>query len=102
MDANADSNVVNAVGSEATDMRGMLDSYRQQMQLPPARHVAVPEGLLKLAARLGDYLPASSLCTDTLAMLASNNTADASDFAKLLGHAPKGYREFIVPADLAV
>ena len=102
MDANASSNVVNTVGSEATDMRGMLDSYRQQMKLPPAWHVSVPEWLLKLAARLGDYLPASLLCTDTLAMLASDNTADDSEFAKLLGHAPKSYREFIVPGDLDV
>ena len=99
MDANAGSKVVNAVGSEATDMRGMLDSYRQQMQLPPAWHVAVPAWLLKPAARLGDYLPASLLCSDTLAMLALNNTADDSEFAKLLGRAPKSYREFIVPGD---
>jgi nucleoside-diphosphate-sugar epimerase len=94
-DANAVSQRVNAVGNEATNMRGMLDSYRQQMGLNPAWHVDVPEFLLKPAAFLGDYIPASPLCRDTLAMLGGDNTADVAAFAELLGRAPQSYREFL-------
>lgn len=94
-DPNAVSQIVAAVGAEATDMRGMLDSYRQQMGHRPALHLSVPSLLVTAAARIGDYIPASPLCSDTLAMLSAGNTADASAFTKLLGHPPMSYREFI-------
>jgi hypothetical protein len=57
--------------------------------------------MVKLAARLGDALPASPLCSDTLAMLNSNNTADVTEFAQLLGRLPKSYRHFITPAEMS-
>lgn len=91
---------VAAVGAEATDMRGMLDSYRAQMAYPPAWHLAVPRMMVKLAARLGDAIPASPLCSDTLTMLNSNNTADVAAFAQLLGRLPHSYRRFIAPASM--
>lgn len=91
----AKSQLVSAVGAEATNMREMLDSYRQQMSLTPAWHVNVPAFFLKLVARFGDFIPASSLCSDTLAMLAGDNTADTKAFAELLGRAPKSYRDFL-------
>jgi len=94
-DPNAASLTVAAVGAEATDMRGMLDSYRQQLGHRPAWHVSVPSLLVKIAARIGDHMPASPLCSDTLQMLCAGNTADASDFTRLLGRAPKSYRDFI-------
>lgn len=91
----AKSQLVSAVGAEATNMREMLDSYRQQMWLTPAWHVNVPAFFLKPVARLGDLIPGNSLCSDTLAMLAGDNTADAKAFAELLGRAPKSYRDFL-------
>ena len=84
-----------AVGAEPTTMRGMLDSYRSQLLLRPAWHVAMPRSMVKLAARVGDHIPASPMCSDTYAMLAAGNTADADAFAKLLDHKPRSYREFI-------
>jgi uncharacterized protein YbjT (DUF2867 family) len=100
-DNQAASQTVAAVGAEATDMRGMLYSYRAQMAYQPAWHIAVPSMMVKLAARLGDALPASPLCSDTLAMLNSNNTADVTEFAQLLGRLPKSYRHFITPAEMS-
>ncbi len=94
-DPNAVSQIVAAVGAEATDMRGMLDSYRLQLGHGTALHLSVPSLLATVAARIGDRIPASPLCSDTLAMLSAGNTADASAFARLLGRAPKSYREFI-------
>lgn len=91
----ATSLTVDAVGAEATTMRGMLDSYREQMHLRPAWHVAVPSALVRLAALAGDHIPSSPMCSDTFTMLAAGNTASASRFSQLLGHEPRSYREFI-------
>ena len=91
----ASSLTVEAVGSEKTTMRGMLDSYREQLHRRPALHVAMPAILVRIAARAGDLIPSSPLCSDTYTMLAAGNTASASRFAGLLGHNPRSYREFI-------
>jgi uncharacterized protein YbjT (DUF2867 family) len=94
-DANAQSQTVSAVGADATDMRGMLDSYRQQLGLNPAVHIGVPSTLISLSAKLGDYIPASPLCSDTLLMLNAGNTGDVSSFALLLGRQPLSYQQFV-------
>jgi nucleoside-diphosphate-sugar epimerase len=89
------SRTVVAAGAEPTTMRGMLDSYRAQMGHGPALHVPMPEWMVRLAARIGDHIPSSPLCSDTYAMLAAGNTASPAEFARLLGRAPRSYREFI-------
>jgi uncharacterized protein YbjT (DUF2867 family) len=94
-DDDASSLTVEAVGAEATTMRGMLDSYREQSGSRPALHMSMPAPFIRLAARIGDFIQASPLCTDTYTMLAAGNTAPASQFAALLGHQPRSYREFI-------
>ncbi len=94
-DPQASSQTINAVGAEATTMRGMLDSYRQQMQHSPAWHIALPAVLVRLIAKVGDHIPSSPMCSDTYAMLAAGNTASASKFAALLGRKPRSYRNFI-------
>jgi uncharacterized protein YbjT (DUF2867 family) len=94
-DGHAQSQTVSAVGADATDMRGMLDSYRQQLGLNKAFHIGVPSAVVSLSAKLGDYVPASPLCTDTLLMLNAGNTGDSAPFAKLLGRQPLSYRQFI-------
>lgn len=86
---------VACVGAEAVDMRGLLDSYRQQLQRPKALHLHVPAMLVEIGAKLGDFMPSSPLCSDTLAILNAGNTGDASEFADLLGRQPRSYRGFI-------
>jgi len=92
---NANNQTIAAVGSQATTLRGMLDSYRMQMQRPPALHLATPASLMKLAARAGDHIAASPLCSDTLTMLLAGNTASDTAFSALLGHRPMSYQTFI-------
>ena len=87
--------IISAVGAESTTMRGMLASYRSQMQLPAAAHINVPAFLIRFAARIGDVIPSSPLCSDTLTMLLAGNTADSTGFAQLLGRSPLSYRNFI-------
>jgi uncharacterized protein YbjT (DUF2867 family) len=94
-DPDAVSQTVSAVGAEPATMREMLDSYRTQMGYGPALHAAIPRFMVKLMARMGDFIPSSPLCSDTYTMMAAGNTASSSGFAKLLGRAPRSYREFI-------
>ncbi len=94
-DPNAKSQTVAAVGLEHTNMRGMLDSYRQQQQKAQAWHISVPEFLVLLSAKIGDYIPASPLSSDTLKMLNASNAADPASFTELLGRPPKSYQQFI-------
>jgi uncharacterized protein YbjT (DUF2867 family) len=91
----AHSQTVTCVGLEATDMRGMLDSYRQQLHHVNAFHISIPGFMVELSAKLGDFIPAGPLCSDTLKMLNAGNTGDSSDFAKLLGRPPRSYQQFI-------
>ena len=86
---------VNAAGAHVASMREMLDSYRQQLGHGAALHIPIPGPLVKLAARLGDLIPASPLCSDTLTMLDAGNTGDNSGFSALLGRQPLSYKEFI-------
>lgn len=90
----ATTRTVAAVGAEPTTLRGMLDSYRSQMQRPPAIHLTVPAMLMSVAARAGDLIPASPLCSDTLSMLVAGNSAECADFSALLGRSPRSYRHF--------
>lgn len=94
-DSRAKTQTVAAVGAEPTTLRGMLDSYRMQMQRPPAIHLTAPAMLMRVAAHAGDRIPASPLCSDTLTMLAAGNSAESAGFAALLGHPPRSYRHFI-------
>jgi uncharacterized protein YbjT (DUF2867 family) len=94
-DDNAHSQTVAAVGLDATDMRGMLDSYRQQLHHNQALHISVPGFLVQFAALMGDVIPSSPLCSDTLTMLNAGNTGDATAFTQLLGRPPRSYRTFI-------
>lgn len=94
-DEQARSQTVAAAGAEVTTMREMLDSYRAQMGHGAACHLSMPGALMRLAARIGDFIPSSPLCSDTLTMLIAGNAADVSAFAELLGRTPRSYREFI-------
>jgi uncharacterized protein YbjT (DUF2867 family) len=94
-DPDAHSQTVSCVGLEATDMRGMLDSYRQQLHHANAFHISIPSFMVELSAKLGDCIPASPLCSDTLKMLNAGNTGDVTAFAELLGRPPRSYRQFI-------
>lgn len=94
-DPEAASQTIEAVGSAATSMRGMLDSYRKQLHRRAAWHLAIPASLVRLMALAGDYIPASPMCSDTYAMLKAGNTASATKFAGMLRREPRSYTTFI-------
>jgi uncharacterized protein YbjT (DUF2867 family) len=86
-----------AVGPHPLSLATFLAQLRSAMGLPRALLLSLPIGLARLAAHLGSRLPGSLLDDETLAMLERGNTADAADFSKVLGHAPRAPRDFIAP-----
>jgi uncharacterized protein YbjT (DUF2867 family) len=91
-----------AVGPWPLSLADFLAALRSAMGLPRARMLAVPIGLARFAARAGTLLPGSLLDDETLSMLERGNTADAGDFSRLLGHAPRAPRDFIAADDAGV
>ena len=76
---------VAAVGPTPVALGDFIASLRAQAGRPPARVGTLPDALTRLSARAGDFIPASPWCSDTLALLASDNVADPAPFARLLG-----------------
>ncbi len=90
--------IIECVGLEALHLSGFVASLRQQQGYRPARVLRLPDTITRLSARLGDAVPASPWCTETLAMLGSDNTGDPAPFAQLLGRSPVHYSQLVATA----
>jgi uncharacterized protein YbjT (DUF2867 family) len=84
-----------AVGPQPLSLAEFLAQLRAAMGLPRAPLLALPLGFARIAAHAGAMLPGSLLDDETLAMLERGNVADATDFCRVLGHAPRAPRDFI-------
>lgn len=82
--------VINAVGPEPMSYREMLMHYRRTMDMKEPLWLPVPMALMRMAARLGDWMPQRLLSADTLLMLEQGNTADPQPFRQLVGRPLKG------------
>lgn len=87
--------VIECVGAETVTLGGLISSYRTQRGGKAPWILAVPNILLNTAAWFGDRIPALPVGSDTLEMLASGSTGNGDRFVKLLGRAPRNYREFL-------
>ena len=87
--------ILECVGSEVVTLAGLIASYRMQRGGNAPWIAAVPNILLQAMAWIGDHIPALPIGSDTLAMLASDNTGEVTRFAELLGRPPRSYRAFI-------
>ncbi len=77
--------ILNVVGPEALTLAEFIASLRRQMGRAPARVLPLPSLLSRWSARLGDQVPWTPWCTETLALLAQDNVAPAADFERVLG-----------------
>lgn len=75
-------------GARALSLADLVASLRQQMDHQPAQVWPLPDWATQASARAGDWLPASPWCSDTLAMLAADNTTDSTALAEALGRPP--------------
>ena len=87
--------IIECVGAEEVTLGGLISSYRTQRGSKAPWVLAVPNILLSAVAWFGDRIPALPVGSDTLAMLAAGSRGDGDRFAKLLGRAPRSYREFL-------
>ena len=83
------------VGPRAVTMGDFIASLREQNGHKAAPVSRLPEFLTTLSARIGDAIPASPWCSETLAMLGGDNVGDASAFAQLLGRPATPYSELV-------
>ena len=90
--------VIECTGPEAITMGGFIASLRQQLGHRPATVLRLPQFLTTLSARLGDAVPASPWCTETLAMLGNDNVGNPAVFERLLGRPGVHYSQLVATA----
>jgi uncharacterized protein YbjT (DUF2867 family) len=86
--APGDARVLAAVGPAPITLGGFIASLRAQAGRAPARVLTLPGALARWSARAGDAVPLSPWCSATLALLATDNTADPAPFERALGRRP--------------
>jgi uncharacterized protein YbjT (DUF2867 family) len=84
-----------AVGPTPVGMADFIASLRSQSGRGSARVCALPGLVTQLSARIGDAIPVSPWCSETLAMLASDNVADPARFAARLGRPATAYGKLL-------
>ncbi|WP_374316388.1 NAD-dependent epimerase/dehydratase family protein [Aquabacterium sp.] len=86
MDSPFHKGVLTATGPSPLPLAAFIASLRAQLGHAPARVWTLPAPLTQLSARMGDLVPVSPWCSDTLAMLGQDNVGPAQPLQSLLGH----------------
>ena len=85
------------VGPEPMTLRDILSGLRQWLGFGPAPVVAIPMGMVRLAARLGDLMHwigmRGSMRSTALDQMSRDNIADMAPFAEAVGFAPRRFAE---------
>ena len=89
---------IECTGPEALTMGAFIASLRQQLGQRPATVLRLPQPLTTLSARLGDAVPPSPWCSETLAMLGSDNVGNPAQFEQLLGRKGVHYSQLVATA----
>lgn len=82
-------------GPSSLTMADYIASLRSQNGKRPAKVLALPGLITQLSARAGDALPFSPWCSESLAMLATDNVADPAALAQLLGRRACAPQDFL-------
>jgi uncharacterized membrane protein YphA (DoxX/SURF4 family) len=85
------------VGPAPIALREFYSALRKAMGLRKQWFVPVPMVLMRVAARMGKWLPGGFLDTDTLDMLERGNTASSDGISALLGRPPLSPDQFVAP-----
>lgn len=91
----ATAGVVNCAGPQSLTLAAFIASLRTQRGSRPARVLALPDRLSRLSARLGDLFPFTPWGSETLTLLAQDNSADPADFESLLGRAATHHSQLL-------
>jgi nucleoside-diphosphate-sugar epimerase len=74
-------------GPQVFTLQALIAHWREALGYEPARVALLPEAASRWSARLGDLVPLTPWCSETLALLAQPNTADTKALQRLLGRA---------------
>ncbi|MBP6613609.1 MAG: NAD-dependent epimerase/dehydratase family protein [Aquabacterium sp.] len=85
---------ISAVGPQALTIAAFLALLRQRMGHGRAWQATLPDWLTSLSARLGDLLPISPWCSETLALLSHDNVAPVTAVEQALGRSPMSPDQF--------
>lgn len=96
--ASTTSGMLECCGPEAVTLADFIASLRAQQGSRPAKVFRLPNVLSQLSARAGDLVPAVPWCSETLAMLGTDNVANPAAFAALLGHSATPYHALVQAA----
>jgi uncharacterized protein YbjT (DUF2867 family) len=80
--------VFNLAGPEVFSLKDLVAHWRAAQGKGPAFVVPLPAFVGRWSARAGDFLPFSPWFSESLELLASPNTSDSGDLARLLGRVP--------------
>jgi uncharacterized protein YbjT (DUF2867 family) len=83
------------VGPTALSLADFINSLRTQLGHGPAHVLPLPRWATQLGARIGDHVPASPFCSDTLELLRQDNVAPVEGFAELLGRMPVAHQDLV-------
>ena len=94
----AQTGIIDCTGPASLTMGDFIASLRQQLGSSSATVLRLPQLLTTLSARMGDAVPASPWCSETLAMLGSDNVGNPAAFEKLLGRPGVHYSKLVETA----
>lgn len=81
--------VLEVVGPEPMTTDELTTMLRAWLGLPARPFLSLPAWFITTAARIGDFLPASPLSTETVTMLSRGSTAEKSALQAALGRTPR-------------
>lgn len=88
--------LIELAGPRALPLADYIAVLRAQIgHSRPARVLGLPEWMTRLSARLGDAVPVSPWCSQTLELLARDNVAEASVLARLIARPARAPEHFL-------
>jgi len=89
------SGVIAVTGPQPLRLAAFIASLRQQLGHRRATVLRLPDVLTRISARLGDWVPVSPWCSETLALLAKDNVGEAAVLRDLLGRDAVHYQQLV-------
>ena len=80
--------VLTPAGPESVTLATLLTRLRSWLGFSPAKLIAIPKGLIKITAQLGDLLHAKTLNSTAYRMLEYGNTCNPEPFIRTIGFTP--------------
>jgi len=82
-------------GPQSVRLGNFIASLRHQLGHHPAKVFRLPDVLTEWSARLGDKIPVSPWCSESLALLAKDNVGDPEVLPSLIGRETIHYRHLV-------